>query len=315
MEVVRIKVYNPFPAGETNVYIINDEIVVDAGVNDERVKKELISAMDKRGIDFENVKLIVTHPHADHFGSAYLFKNVFAHENACEKMFDAEKEYFRLVSSHFMLEGMPEKLAMEMQRRAEERYSRFAKPCKSCRKVEEQIKAGGDKFKVIHVPGHSFGHIALINSDVIFSGDVLLEGITPNPVIEPLNENERLPVLNQFLETIRKLYNLEIKKVYPGHREFRKDVKDVLGEYINSFEKRNFEIFDICEGKSAFEIALKLFDIHQIFLAMSEIIAHLDFLNEKGFVEKRDDIYFRSGDKADLKEEWTKIREGIMKGE
>ncbi len=315
MEVVKIKVYNPFPAGETNVYIINDELVVDAGVSDERVKQKLEEALRIRGMDFESATLVVTHPHADHFGSAYLFSKVFAHENACEKMFDAEKEYFRLVTSHFILEGMPEKLAREMQRRAEERYKRFAKPCECCNKISDKIKAGEDKFDVIHVPGHSFGHIALINSENIFSGDVLLEGITPNPVIEPVDEFERLPVLDHFIDTVKKLYLLRVKRVYPGHREFNRDIKDVLREYLRSFEERCYEVYDLCEDKTAFEIALKLFDINQIFLAMSEVIAYLDFLSERGFVEKSGRKYLRRGRRDDLKEVWREIREETIREE
>ena len=303
MEVIRIKVYSPFPAGNTNVYVINGELMIDIGVNDHRVVGKI-----KKAVDPDAVNLIITHPHADHFGAAYLFKNVFAHKDACKKMFDAEKEYFRLTSIHFALEGMPENLAVEIKEHAEKKYSRYVKPCRNCRKIQEKIKSGDEIFEVLHLPGHTFSHIAIYREGHLFSGDILLDGITPNPVIEPIDEEKRHPVLKLYLETVKRLNSMNIVKVYPGHRDFRRDVKDVLREYVNSFERRSHEVFNACEGKTAFEIALKLFGADQLFLTMSEVIAHLDFLSENGIIEKRGDRYRKNADLRDLRELWTEIK-------
>jgi len=306
VEVVRIEVYNPFPAGNTNVYVVNGELMIDVGVNDERVIERL------KAVNPDVV--VITHPHVDHFGAAYLFENVLAHEETCKKMFDCEKEYFRLASIHFVHEGMPKSLAAEMRERAEKRYSKFAKPCRSCKKIPEKVKAGGEKFEVLHLPGHSYGHIALYRDGHLFSGDVLLDGITPNPVIEPIDEEERHPVLKQYLGTIKILHSMNVVRVYPGHRDFRKGVREVLREYLKNFERRSYEIFNVCEGKNAFEIALSIFGMDQLFLAMSEVIAHLDFLSEKGIIEKRGGVYRKNADRMELEELWREIREEITGG-
>jgi len=303
VEVIRIEVYSPFPAGNTNVYVINGELMIDIGVDDEKVIGKI-----KKAVDPDAVNLIITHPHADHFGAAYLFKNVSAHKDACKKMFDAEKEYFRLTSIHFALEGMPENLAVKMKEHAEKKYSRFVKPCQNCRKIQKKIKAGDEIFKVLHLPGHSFSHIAIYRRGHLFSGDILLDGLTPNPVIEPIDEEKRHPVLKQYLETIKRLNSMNIVRVYPGHRDFRRNVRDVLKEYVNSFERRSHEIFNACEGRTAFEITLNLFGMNQLFLAMSEVIAHLDFLSENGIIEKKEDRYRKNADPRDLKELWIEIK-------
>lgn len=317
MEVRIAKIYNPYPAGETNVYIINDELVFDSGINLPQSVDMLKKALNEANLDFESAGLVISHPHADHFGSAYLFRNVMAHENACKKLYDAEKHYFELVYAHFSLEGMPDELAKRMRERAEKKYAGLVKPCTCCGRIGERVKASGDVLEVIHVPGHSYGHIALYHreSGSLFSGDILLDGITPNPVIEPLNELERMPVLEQYLNTLKKLYRLEVSRVYPGHRGVIENHRRVIEEYVRSFESRSFQVLEIADGKNAFEIATTLFDdMRQLFLIMSETIAQVDFLADRGFLEKRGDGRYRvTAERRELEEEWTRIREGIFR--
>ncbi|WP_456478593.1 MBL fold metallo-hydrolase [Geoglobus ahangari] len=317
MEVRVAKVYNPYPAGETNVYIINDELVFDSGINLPQSVDMLKKALSDANLDFESARLVISHPHADHFGSAYLFRNVMAHENACHKLYDAEKRYFELVYAHFGLEGMPEALAEKMRERAEKKYAGLVKPCTCCGRVGEKIEANGDVLDVIHVPGHSYGHIALYHreSGSLFSGDILLDGITPNPVIEPLNEFERMPVLEQYLNTLKKLYGLEVSRVYPGHRGVIENHRKVIEEYVRSFENRSFQVLEIADEKTAFEIATTLFDdIRQLFLIMSETIAQVDFLANRGFLERGDDGRYRvTAERRELEEEWRGIKEEIFR--
>ncbi len=317
MEVRTAKVFNPYPAGETNVYIINREVVFDSGINLPQSVDMLKRALDEVNLDFESARLVISHPHADHFGSAYLFRNVMAHENACYKLYDAEKRYFELVYAHFSLEGMPGALAERMRERAEKKYAGLVKPCTCCGKVGDRIRANGDILEVIHVPGHSYGHIALYHreSGSLFSGDILLNGITPNPVIEPTNEIERMPVLEQYLDTLRKLYRLEVSRVYPGHRSTINDHRKVIEKYVTSFESRSFQVLDVAEGKTAFEIATTLFDdMTQLFLIMSETIAQVDFLASRGFLERDDEGRYKvTAERGELEEVWRGIKEEILR--
>lgn len=317
MEVKIAKVYNPYPAGETNVYTINGEVVFDSGINLPQSVEMLKKTLNDANLDFESAKLVISHPHADHFGSAYLFRNVLAHENACYKLYDAEKRYFELVYAHFNLEGMPEELAEKMRKRAERKYAGLVKPCTCCGRIGKKIDAGDDELEVIHVPGHSYGHIALYNreSRILFSGDILLEGITPNPVIEPLNDLERMPVLEQYLNTLERLYRLEVSIVYPGHRNPIRNHREVIRNYISSFEERSYQVLEVADGKTAFEIAMTLFnDIRQLFLIMSETIAQVDFLAGRGFLERRENGRYRvTEEKRELEEAWREIKEQIFR--
>ncbi len=316
MKVEIAKVFNPYPAGDTNVYIINDELVFDSGINLPQSVSALKNSLKSSGLDFETARLVISHPHADHFGSAYLFSNVLAHENSCWKLSDAEESYFRLVYAHFIGEGMPLRLARLMEERVKETYKGLVLPCSKCGKIGNKIRAGDDVLQILHVPGHSYGHIALYHEEsrTLFSGDIMLDGITPNPVIEPIDDHERLQVIDLYIETLKKLYSLEIKRIFPGHREIRRPHREIIREYLESFEERSFEVFRHADGRNSFEIATSLFGRNrQVFLIMTETIAQVDFLRDKGILEKRNGKYFRSADEEDLKELWTEIKEMILK--
>ncbi len=316
MKVEIAKIFNPYPAGDTNVYIINGEVVFDSGINLPQSVEALEKALKNSGIDFDSAKLVISHPHADHFGSAYLFSNVLAHENSCWKLSDAEESYFKLVYQHFMNEGMPLKLAEQMEKRVKETYKGLVLPCGKCGKIGSRVKAGDDVLEVIHIPGHSYGHIALYHrgSCSLFSGDVMLDGITPNPVIEPVDEVERLVVIELYLNTLKKLYSLDVKRVYPGHRKMKRSHREVIREYLDSFQQRSFEVFEHADGKNSFEIATSLFGkTRQVFLIMTETIAQVDFLVEKGILERRDGKYIRTAEIEDLRELWTEIKERTLR--
>jgi len=318
MEVRVVKLYNPFPVGPTNVYIINREIVLDSGINLPKSVQKLENSLKELDLDFDTAKLVISHPHVDHFGSAYLFKNAFAHRDACKKLYDAERRYIELVYIHFQREGLPYKLALKMMENFERVYKGLVIASDSCSAIGNTLKTNGDVLRVIHVPGHSYGHIALYHKETatIFSGDVMLNGITPNPMIEPVDEERRMPVIDQYLETLENLYKLKISKVYPGHRDVVVDYRKVIRDHLEDYEKRSLLIFENANKKNAFEIATSLFtDLKQLFLIMTETIAQLDFLEMRGFVEKRDGKYHVTGERDELEEVWTGIKERIVSGE
>ncbi len=310
MRIRKIELPSPFPPNHTNSYLINDVLLVDAGVNSE----ENVKILEKLSDD---VVLFLTHPHADHFGAAYLFKFVYGHEVTCRRLKDAEAEYFELVYHHFISEGLPEKLAKKMQERARERYHGYVIPCENCKKPPKRIRVDEDVFEVIHTPGHSFGHLCLYHKETktIFCGDIVLEDITPNPVIEPLNESKRLCVLEYYVETLKKLYSLDVEKAYPGHREIRRKWRALILDYVTNWRSRSLQVWEVAEGKTAFEIATTIFpDIKQIFLSMTETIAHVDFLLSNDLLERRDGRYFRCSERGEVEELWRRIREEIAKG-
>ena len=101
------------------------------------------------------------------------------------------------------------------------RAPRWARRCirpQPTRLVEEgdELEIGGERYRVLQLPGHADGHIALLGerSGRLLGGDVLLEEITPNVGRWP--DTARDP-LGRYLHTLGRVAELAPVTVLPGH--------------------------------------------------------------------------------------------------
>ena len=87
----------------------------------------------------------------------------------------------------------------------------------------DRLLSGGDEFHtaigrlvVFWTSGHSPGHVCLRSPErkLLFSGDQILPGITPNIAWHPGRD-----MLAEFLDSLDRLAALEIDLIFPGHGE------------------------------------------------------------------------------------------------
>jgi glyoxylase-like metal-dependent hydrolase (beta-lactamase superfamily II) len=159
--MIRVAVL-PFNSFQENTYILSDEtgacLVVDPGNNNARENEKLSKHIDRNGL--KPVLIVATHAHVDHLlGVKYL-----------------QDTYHVALAMHGgdapMLPGIP------MQGRL---YGfEIAEPPKMDIDLsnERTIRFGNSTLEVLHVPGHSPGHIALYSreSGFVIVGDVLFMG-------------------------------------------------------------------------------------------------------------------------------------------
>lgn len=307
MRVEILKIPNPFPhVKETNSYLINRSLMIDTGVNTPEALKAVKNFLKERDLDF-SIDVIVTHPHVDHFGLACFFENVYAHKQTCERLVGCAERYFKLCAVHFKKAGVPSALIEEIFKRYINIYTKLVKDCDKCVEIKDKVKVGDDVFDVLHTPGHTYGHIVLYHRETesIFCGDIVLENTIPNPVIEPIDEDLRHLVLEEYISTVEKLYELDVRNVYPGHGSFKSDFRSVLKRYVDRWMEKSIEIWNCCKNLTPFEIAKEIYGLKMLFLAVSEVLAYLDFLQHNGFVEVHGARYKKCGDLRDLVEFWN----------
>src|SRR3989475_12995950 len=76
----------------------------------------------------------------------------------------------------------------------------------------------GERLRALHTPGHSNGHVSFYHEDgVLVSGDLLLEGISPNPIVEFSPDGKRIPTLPQYFQSLRRAPPLNCEVAHPGH--------------------------------------------------------------------------------------------------
>ncbi|MDY0277339.1 MAG: MBL fold metallo-hydrolase [Acholeplasma sp.] len=181
----------------SNCYILikdNDCVVVDPGFEDQT----LYSYLKNKNLNVLNI--ILTHGHFDHWGGLKKLRSLYPNAKLYASSLD---EYWYIVSSNNPY-GYEPKIDVDLHK-------------------QNNIKILNEEFKIIKVPGHSSGSIALYNKAFIVSGDVLFyRGIGRYDLYQGSYAT--------ITESIKKLYQLPDNIiVYPGHGN-----KTTIG-----FEKEN----------------------------------------------------------------------------
>ena len=299
--IFSVTVPTPFRVGPVNIFIVmngDKTMMVDAGPKTEEAWEELKDAFQQIGIRPKDIDVIVlTHHHPDHTGLInYFDKDVplYGHWRlnpwlSCDPQFmERHKEYFRNLS---VLMGVPKEYLDKMP--SLDGYLKYGGSGQVHTTLDEGDRIPGfEEWQVVYTPGHAFSHISLLQDDGLFiAGDVLLENISSNAILEPsYNDSVDAPhTLLQYRESLRKCLSLPIKRVLPGHGGVY-DFKDSLvNSKLQAQEERRNEIYQLIkEGKSTtLEIGMTMFKgvwKHQLDLVLSEVQGHLDWLNTDGLV-------------------------------
>jgi len=105
--------------------------------------------------------------------------------------------------------------------------------------------------------------------------------------------------LKEYLTSLDKVYNLDVKLVLPGHRSAFNNYRERIQELKRHHQTRANEVLSILQkgSKNAFQVASQmswdltykswdLFPVPQKWFATGEAIAHLKYLEEKGKVRR-----------------------------
>lgn len=274
-------------AGEDGWTIIDAGLGTDATIGCwERVLAELGGPRVER--------LVLTHYHPDHLGASRGLAELTGAREIVQGRLDRElavaaweqgdDDAFEL---YLRDHGMPAALAAESTRAEGRTAVHLAVPT---RLVEEgdTIAMAGEPFRVLDLPGHADGHIALLGgqSGRLFGGDVLLDEITPNVGRWP--DTARDP-LGRYLETLRRVSGLKPRVVYPGHGPIIDDAPRRAAEIAGHHDER----LDVTEAalragaETAYDAAQVIWrdeplGFHEQRFALVEAVSHLERLAATG---------------------------------
>ncbi|MBN2662065.1 MAG: MBL fold metallo-hydrolase [Bacteroidales bacterium] len=189
-----------FNAFFENTYIVFDEtneaIIIDPGMNSDRENQKIVDFINKNNL--KPVKIVNTHCHIDHILGIDFLKETYLIECYSGK------------NDEYLLADAIEKANM------------FGLKLKKAPQIDnyisekDEIIFGNSKLKILDVPGHTSGHIALysLKDKFVITGDVLFKdtiGRTDLPGGD----------LDQLLNSIRtKLLSLDDEyTVFAGHGE------------------------------------------------------------------------------------------------
>ncbi len=188
-------IFNEF---QTNCYVLYDDsgeaIIIDGAVNSERELNELTSFFEEKNL---NLKYILnTHGHLDHVcGNSYL-KPIYKKDIISHKADDV--------------------LIENAQEHARQFYMEIKQPPKPDKHIEENdiVSFGNTKLKVLLIPGHTPGSIALYSEEdnFVITGDALFQGSIGRTDLPSGSYNQLINSIST------KLFTLPDKTVVlPGH--------------------------------------------------------------------------------------------------
>lgn len=195
--MIQIKSFPFNPFSENTYVIFNDQknaFIIDPGNFSEEETETLNKFIVDNELKVQNI--LLTHAHIDHV-------------LGLQKVYD---EYKVPVLLHEI-----EKEILDRNPLDANRFGFFFKPFEGeiqYLNEDEFLKLDEDEFKILHVPGHSPGHLAFYNEadQFVISGDVLFEGSIGRTDLYKGNHAE-------LIESIRaKMFTLPAEtKVYNGH--------------------------------------------------------------------------------------------------
>ncbi|MCI0548044.1 MAG: beta-lactamase-like protein 2 [Candidatus Rokubacteria bacterium] len=101
------------------------------------------------------------------------------------------------------------------------------------------VEADGATLIAIHTPGHASDHLCyyLPEERAVFTGDVVLGGST---TVIPEEDGD----LAEYMESLRRLQRLDVRRIYPAHGPVIEDAQGRLQEYIEHRMMRERQILD-----------------------------------------------------------------------
>lgn len=199
------------------------------------------AALIDTGLGIDNIKritdqltnlpiiVLTTHVHWDHIGSHGEFKNIYVHKDEEDWLVNGIKklsiEQIRKDVSRDITIPTPETFNPDT-------YKPFQGNPTGLLNDGDEIEIGNRKLTIYHTPGHSPGHISILDNSkgYLFTGDLLYDG-TPVYAFFPTTN----PVdLTQSLKKISNIPN--VTKIYGGHNTIGLD-SSLLQEVGNAVEE------------------------------------------------------------------------------
>ena len=267
MRVVTLPAHNPGPyTGEgTNTYFLPGTVptLIDAGIGERRHLDEVGAAVEACGAA-GLAQVLVTHGHVDHAGGVPALAARWPAARVA-KFRDAGRD-----TNH---------------------------PAPWAPIADDQvIEAGDTQLWAIHTPGHAPDHLCFLEprSGLLFAGDLVVNGGT---VMIPASHGGSLA---QYLDSLRRVLELQPRRILPGHGAPIDQPSALLRGYIAHRLARERQIVDVLAAGPTTIPAI----VERVYPAVAEgvrgaaaesVLAHLHKLRDEGRVTCHDEAWSMVG--------------------
>ena len=303
----QLPIRTPFPIGRVNCYFVEEPVptLIDVPPYDTSFLAELQAKLDDLGYALRDIgRIIVTHPHIDHFGSA---AEIAAQSGAevwvCREgagwleHYETELVEEELFSRNFLTSAAIPTAWIEQATSKFFALARaLAQSVKPSRYLTEgdEVLLGPALFRFVAVPGHTPWCMLIYNERdrIAFTGDFLLKEVSSNALCQgPHAATEGYKSLKTYTASLKKVREMGLDLALPGHGKVIENPSERIADLLTFIGQRKELIRDILSkgAQTPFQIMSQLFPelpASELFLAISEIMGHLEVLEEEGLVKR-----------------------------
>ncbi len=328
-DVHQIKIDVPWSVRNVSLYVFKVKeklILFDSGLNMGNWSKLFFSALKDINLTIKDIDYcFISHNHSDHVGLARILKQknpdlkILMHDITAKTLEWETKEVNLDEVEHEASKIANQMIKYGLDEKQAEKVVQFLSYWPKFRQYQEPdiILHDGDiildNLEIIWTPGHSFGHICVFNRKKkhLFCGDHILSRITPhigNYVVpkfltEQYKGYDFNNILKHYLNSLDRIDKLNSKIIFPAHQEIIYNPHKRISEIKEHHKNRLAEISRVIKDNPL--TPLKISQLHfgdnldetNSFLALSEVLGHLFYLENQGLVntiEKNGQILYYS---------------------
>ena len=287
-----------FPNFWAYVYVVQKNefcVLIDSGSGTDASHENLLDGLKKVGLQPSDLThIILTHAHIDHYGGLSKLRRITeakigVHELDLQTVAHHEARLAligRRLGSFLAETGLAEE-------RCEQILSmyRFSKAIYQSTPVDftyEAIDMQLGPFEFIHLPGHCPGHVSIRIDDIVFCGDMVVEGVTPHLSPESINPYSGV---DHYLQSLSRLqhWSKDARLILNGHNDVITDLpaqiestkQNIIRRMSKAIEalKEPLTIEEVCH-----EVYGETGGYNQM-LVIEKTGAYVEYLYEHGMIE------------------------------
>lgn len=266
------------------------------GESNQQLENGLKVVSESEGIPFglqDLTHVLITHGHIDHFGGLSYVRprtcaRIGVHELDLRNLTNYEERLAMIAPRlrQFLFEaGVP-------GGEVDSLIQLYMLTKQIYRSVEvdftyEEVGMRLGPFEMLHVPGHCAGHVVIRLHDILFSGDHVLNDISPHQSPEHLTLSTGL---EHYLNSLDNLQNWvgSVRLTLGGHKEVITDLPARIEAIREIHRQRLSSVLRLLESPNTIsEVSKELFgSVHgyNVLLALEEAGAHVEYLYQRGLL-------------------------------